>query len=281
MRIMPMPMPAHPCPGKMRQSSPFSDLFGRLGLARPGPVHHEHHHDHASWLDPAVHRSGDGDGENDKGSMLVEGWKHHVEEMFGGAKKILPIMEGGDVKILPFEEGDDVEGAPRREHHGHGHHDGGRGKHLRPHGGHHWRHKSTSFGSRYVSPPYSRTLTYPIEMLTINTVRLHRAMLHLSPPEAVTLAFVLGAGIGSIMHLIFMVFLISIRRIRGARGMSCAERRQARRERREARRAVKAAKKQGKVRLEGAEHEHQLQHQHEEVLPSYAEGESDRLVEKA
>lgn len=102
--------------------------------------------------------------------------------------------------------------------------------------------------------------------------------MHLSPPEAITLAFVLGAGIGSIMHLVFMIFLISLRRIRGHAGCrrssaSREERRAARKERREARKAAKAAKKEGRVRLEGEEQE--------EVLPSYAEGETDRLVEKA
>lgn len=102
-------------------------------------------------------------------------------------------------------------------------------------------------------------------------------MLHLSPPEAITLAFVLGAGIGSIMHLIFMIFLISIRRLRGHAechgSMSREARRAARRERREARKAAKAAKREGRLRLEGAEQD--------EVLPSYAEGETERLVEKA
>jgi hypothetical protein len=103
-------------------------------------------------------------------------------------------------------------------------------------------------------------------------------MLHLSPLEAIILAFVLGAGIGSIMHLIFMLFLISIRRIRGARSPRCQARRAAKKERREARKAAKAAKRagingNGQVRLEGEENE--------EVLPSYADGEGDRLVEKA
>lgn len=99
-------------------------------------------------------------------------------------------------------------------------------------------------------------------------------MLHLSPPEAITLAFVLGAGIGSIMHLIFMLFLISIRRIRGGRSPRCEARRAARRERRQARKDAKAARNGG-VRLEGEENVS------EEVLPSYADGEGDRLVEKA
>jgi hypothetical protein len=99
------------------------------------------------------------------------------------------------------------------------------------------------------------------------TARLHRANLHLTPPEAIALAFVLGAGIGSIMHLIFMFFLISIRRYRGqgrGRGLGVREeRRERRRMRREARDKLIKIKAQG------------------EMLPSYQDGDGDRLVEKA
>ena len=99
--------------------------------------------------------------------------------------------------------------------------------------------------------------------------------MHLSPPEAITLAFVLGAGIGSIMHLVFMLFLISIRRLRGVRrSRGCEARRAERRQRKEARRA---AKREGRLRLTDDNSTQQGQ----EVLPSYAEGEADRLVEKA
>lgn len=138
MRIMPHPL--HPCPGKMKGMgrSPFADLFHRLGLVRPGPAAH-HEHEHNRLLDSAVTHS---DGE--KGNVLVEGWKHHVEQMFeGGKNKIVPIMEGGEVRILPFLEG---EGAAPSPGEGHGRHP--HGQHLRPHGGHHWRHKGAAFGDR-------------------------------------------------------------------------------------------------------------------------------------
>jgi len=110
------------------------------------------------------------------------------------------------------------------------------------------------------------------EMSHILMPRLHRAILHLTPPEAIALAFVLGAGIGSIMHLIFMFFLISIRRFRGqGRGKRCKERRERRRMRKEARKAAKLTR-DGKIVLAEVEGE---------VLPSYQDGEGDRLVEKA
>jgi hypothetical protein len=67
------------------------------------------------------------------------------------------------------------------------------------------------------------------------------------------------------MHLVFMFFLISIRRYRG-QGRTQGhreERRERRRMRREAREKLIKTKAQG------------------EMLPSYQDGEGDRLVEKA
>ena len=84
--------------------------------------------------------------------------------------------------------------------------------------------------------------------------------------------FVLGAGIGSLFHLVFAMVFITVRVLRGKRG-SCAARRAARRDARRVRKEERRAKKAGGIRLEGEEHD--------EVLPSYAEGETDRLVEKA
>jgi hypothetical protein len=95
-------------------------------------------------------------------------------------------------------------------------------------------------------------------------------MLHLSPAEAIALAFVLGAGIGSILHLVFMLFLLSIRRVRGGR-LSREQRRQARRERRAARRDNTA--------VAVAEFPKDLKEV--EVVPGEGEGEGDQLVEKA
>ena len=97
------------------------------------------------------------------------------------------------------------------------------------------------------------------------TSSLQRAISSLTPTEATIFAFVIGAGIGSILHLIFMLFLISIRRMRGLKCKS-------RQERREARRARREAGAEGAVKLVGGEGE---------VLPAYGEGEGDRLVEKA
>ncbi len=84
------------------------------------------------------------------------------------------------------------------------------------------------------------------------------------------MAFVLGAGLGSILHFIFMIFLISIRYFR-CEGNTRAERRAARN-------AKRAARREGRVKLEGEEG---VEIATEEVLPGYEEGESPKLVEKA
>ena len=122
----------------------------------------------------------------------------------------------------------------------------------------------------HCSPPSSSLLPTHFPPASQLISRLHRAISSLTPTEATALAFVLGAGIGSIMHLVFMLFLITIRRMRGLKYRSKEERRQARR----ASRAARAVKKEGGVKL--AEDEVV-----EEVLPGYGEGEGDRLVEKA
>ena len=83
------------------------------------------------------------------------------------------------------------------------------------------------------------------------------------------MTFVLGAGVGSILHFIFMIMLITIRVCRGKK-LSCAERRAARQARREARKA-------GGVKLDSAEGGTQT----EEVVPCYSDSEQAALVEKA
>jgi hypothetical protein len=103
-------------------------------------------------------------------------------------------------------------------------------------------------------------LLAPLEGLL--TPSLQRAISSLTPTEATIFAFVIGAGIGSILHLIFMLFLISVRRMRGLKCKSRQERREAR----------AASKSEGALKLVGGEGE---------VLPAYEEGEGDRLVEKA
>ena len=99
---------------------------------------------------------------------------------------------------------------------------------------------------------------------------LHRAVHNLTYAESITMAFVLGAGLGSILHFFFMLCLISIRHFGGCSSRTHAERRAARKARR-------AARREGVVRLEGEDDVKVVQ----EELPTYEEGESVKLVEKA
>jgi hypothetical protein len=100
-------------------------------------------------------------------------------------------------------------------------------------------------------------------------------MRNLTPTESLALAFVLGAGIGSILHFFFMLFLLTVRRFRCGKADRRARRearRQARRQRKEARRAL-----EGRVRL-GEVADADIKEA--EVLPAYDEGETGRLVEE-
>jgi len=102
-------------------------------------------------------------------------------------------------------------------------------------------------------------------LLILTRRSLHRALHNLTPAESITMAFVLGTGIGSILHFIFMIFLISVRHFRCNRG--------ARAERRAACRARRAARREGTVRLEGEEAV-------SEQLLVYQEGQAVQITEK-
>jgi hypothetical protein len=116
------------------------------------------------------------------------------------------------------------------------------------------------------------TLRIGIELIS----RLHRAMRNLRPAESLALAFVLGAGLGSIFHMLFMVTLLLTRRIRCGR-MSKEERR-ARRAERRARRSAGAIRLEGEdviciLRASGPEAvEQEVQEVEQAVAVSEAEG---------
>ena len=200
-----------------------------------------------------------------KGSELWESWRAKVEEMVKSAEgKVVPLLEGGIVKILPVDlASDPTRHRPEHElehkhedehehkhknedeHHRHGHGHWHHGPHDHDHGHRHHRHHS--FG-----------------------MRLHHALHNLSVAEAFTMALVLGAGVGSILHFFFMVLLLSMRRWR------C---------RSDARRQARAAL--GRIVLVDADEKAAIpvvagqEARDGEVLPSYEDHETARLVEKA
>ncbi|WVQ94158.1 hypothetical protein IAU59_001236 [Kwoniella sp. CBS 9459] len=150
--------------------------------------------------------------------------------------------EGG---MAMTKEGEDAEGLEHKHRHGHVHH------------GHH--------GHRH-------------RMAKSVAGRLHRALKNLRPAESIAMAFIIGAGLGSILHFVFMLFLLSIRRFRSGAGSPSRSRialRGAEGEDltwEEARRARKIARKEAR-KARKAERKAQR-----ELLPAYEEGEGARLV---
>ena len=253
-----------PC-GKHRTASsngPISDLLERLGIKKASKpshwemiasaVHEKHHHPHHD------HDRADKEAHEHHGKWAMgEAWKAHVEEMVKSAEgKVLPFLEGGDVRILPVmpdEQLRDGEGQLPGGYPGQG---------LEGKGGWHRKHGHHGFG-RHGGRFHSFS------------GRLHRALLHLSAPEAIAMAFVLGAGLGSILHFFFMVFLLFVRRMRVGR----AGRREARAQRKAERRAARATRKAERKAAKAAKYN--TASVSEETLPAYEDEETDRLVEKA
>ena len=295
-----MPHPHPPCHGGKKGVSTggsFGDLLTRLGFVRP--THgHEDHHEHGHGITHHAHHE-----EHEGEWQVVKAWKNHVEEI---GSRIVPIMEGGAVRVLDFTEGDKVT-ENKHDHavadaHGHGHLKAHEGHHwhqasftgryvfpplsslIIP------SFRMTSHHSTIVSitrlvggdtlallatidgihphPFHLPPIRFSLCSISL-TPRLERALSSLTPTEATIFAFVIGAGIGSILHLIFMLFLITTRRMRGLKCKSRQERREARRARREAR---AASKSEGALKMVGGEGE---------VLPAYGEDEGGKLVEKA
>jgi hypothetical protein len=92
--------------------------MARLGIASPDARvhnHHPHHGEHADdrWeVVSAMH-------EKEAAHRVVEGWKHHMEEMFRPAgDRLLPIIEGGSVRILPVNMNGQFDRAPEANNEG-------------------------------------------------------------------------------------------------------------------------------------------------------------------
>ncbi|EIW72960.1 hypothetical protein TREMEDRAFT_70870 [Tremella mesenterica DSM 1558] len=237
-RFQPMPF-RRPCPNHRIPSGPLGSLLAKFGLG-PSP---------SRWEQVAKEVHAHSRPEGGMMAKMSEGWRAHVEDMVRQAQdKVVPIMEGGGVKILPFVP--EQRGKDKMMNNGQGleGHDGWHKKHGHGYGHMHGHHHAPTFSGR-----------------------LHRALHHLSPAEAIAMAFVLGAGLGSILHFFFMLFLLSLRRLRGG-CKSREERRAARAERR----ALRKARKAGRVALPVTPIE-----EGEEVLPAYGDVETDNLVEKA
>lgn len=219
--------PHHPC-NKLKgyPSGPIGALLSRLGLTSPGK-------DQSTYPEWSAKSSLDD---------ISEAIHGHLREMLHAAEsKVVPLMEGVVVRIPSVMDNpseaqpkhqqtltwESLEGKEGVKHH---HHHG------------HQTQMALSFGGR-----------------------LHRALHNLTPAESITMAFVLGTGIGSILHFIFMICLISMRHFR------CGGKNRA--GRKAARKARRMARREDRVRLDGDETV--------EEPPKYQEGEALEVVEKA
>ncbi|WVQ72248.1 hypothetical protein IAR50_001797 [Cryptococcus sp. DSM 104548] len=120
--------------------------------------------------------------------------------------------------------------------------------------------------------------------------RLHKALKHLSAVESTALAFVIGAGIGSLLHLFFISLVLFSRQFGfclGPRfdkfGRRCSHKSEEKRARRAAKKAERKARKEkrkagkieGTLRLEGEDRLGEA-----EELPAYHDNEQAPLLDE-
>ncbi|WWC97565.1 hypothetical protein V866_004449 [Kwoniella sp. B9012] len=269
-----------PCHGHNNQpSGPLGSLLAKFGLISPRPSH-RHGHAFDEKME-SIHES------------LMDHFKEHMSEV---EDKVVPFLEGGSVRLHPLEndlteqESElTLSSAPEKlkiwryleddkwlirsgingewrvptedevppkfvVHHNHENENGSSSEmeHAHRHGNGH-EHGHGHERGRWMA----KTMTG----------RLHRALKNLKPIESICLAFVIGAGLGSIIHFFFMLFLLSFRYFRS--GCPSREekraRRQARRERRKASGSVRFADQ-----VEVAEQE--------DLLPPYEAGTAPDVV---
>ncbi|WOO85125.1 uncharacterized protein LOC62_06G008624 [Vanrija pseudolonga] len=278
---------AVPCPDKARSRSglapswfpgPLGSLLSRLGLNRPG---------RASPM--GFERLG---GHHGPGPVIID--LGAPEQLHSRPRPhrpdIVPVLEGGVVRILPVvnNAGGVQPAAPllndadTEHHHGHSvyHHHG----HTHGHAGHHGVAVHHGYQGHYGGrhPEAHATLDAMLYKWDMFRTRLGKGLTDLPVPIR---SFVIGALVGAVLQVLFSLIFLGIRL--GCRGGSCRERRAARRaarqERRAARRAAKEARRASKS-TKSARDEKAAEAGFtidDEVLPSYAEGETDRLVNTA
>ncbi|KAL1407280.1 hypothetical protein Q8F55_006701 [Vanrija albida] len=267
-----------PCPDKARSHlpsrwipGPLGALLSRLGLHRPGrdsPMGYERiggHHGAPVIIELRP--------EQLHGRPRPNGVNiHHVGHNAGGFQpQVQPLNKDGSGHH--YGHG----------HHAHAHHHDGHRVHVEPYpGGHphlvgvaHSR-KPYYAGSHPQAHAALDAMLYKWDMFR---VRLGKGLTDLPVPIR---SFVIGALVGAVLQVLFSLIFLAIRL--GCRDGSCRERRAARRaarqERRAARRAAKEAKRASKAVRDDKAAEAGFAID-EEVLPSYAEGETDRLVDTA
>ncbi|WWC67303.1 uncharacterized protein I206_101211 [Kwoniella pini CBS 10737] len=254
-----------PCHGKSQISS-FKSLLVKLGFVEPDLQSKEKKMED-------IHET------------LFEHFKGQIENV---ENKIIPLLESGSVKILPFEKfsEDDEMKLPNE---------------IQQEEMKWWRHLEED---KWIVRqgvkgewrlPNSEELP-PIEIqhqsshhhhghqhghgFMANTIpgRLHKALGNLKPIESIVLAFVIGAGLGSIIHFFFMLFLLTFRYFKA--GCPSKEERRSRRLARKEARKAKKAERRGLIlssnSIQGQDGEE------EELLPAYeGNGFTDEKTQQA
>ncbi|WWC90194.1 uncharacterized protein L201_005127 [Kwoniella dendrophila CBS 6074] len=228
-----------PCHGEGSSSrfGPLRSWFGNLGSGWKNR-HQDYEREREESLESVNYK-------------LLNHFKEHFHEV---EDKVVPLLEGGSIRLHPLDiqeseltlfNDDKDNGLDRNHHHAHAHKHGNQHEH-----GHGHRHRHGWMANTLPG-------------------RLQKALNNLKPFESIVLAFVIGAGLGSILHLFFMLCLLSFRYFKYGRSHSSREERISRRENR------KSRKNGNSVRFAD-----QVQYQEqEELLPAYEEqGENVGLV---
>lgn len=286
-----------PCPGKaamaerMRGNAPMGTaswapgplgaLLSRLGLNRP---HFEH------MADSAVVKYGKGKHHGEQGSDHSIFVPEDVEGVVQEFEPALPIMEGGVVHILPIEGSSAVGQASDDDddHHHKSHHKEHKHKEHKHKEHKHKDHKHKEYKAKHKGHKHGKHHSHKLSSVLAKwndfSSRICAGFANL-PLEA--RLFVFGALIAVLQVFFSLIFLA----VRLRRGRGREARREARRQRRDARRQAKAAYKAGKAALKQnqtdaaaakqAEAGFAIESEEEgEALPSYADGETDQLVER-
>ncbi|ODO00357.1 hypothetical protein I350_06993 [Cryptococcus amylolentus CBS 6273] len=278
-----------PCHGKSSESGPLSSLLSRLGFTSiPDSAISRTEHEQ---LDRAHHEQSLDVQRESLLAALRSRLSGYVPFLEGGSRIPAPYAEAeaGEWKIAQNDRTPEIKWWRRAKN----------GRWEVKEGAGEWR--VSAKGER---PPKFSGVGVPAEKSMhggsrhgwkhnhkgFSFVRLRKASEHLSPLESAALAIVLGAGIGSLFHLLVISFVLFSRRFGfclgprfGRFGRHCSGKSEERRARRAARKAerkankeAKAARKtEGTVRLEGEDRLGEL-----EELPAYQDAEQAPLLDE-
>ncbi|WVR09716.1 hypothetical protein IAU60_006792 [Kwoniella sp. DSM 27419] len=303
--LEPVPGPGHhgehmPCSGGSGPSR-LGALLHKLGLVSTTDNMRDS-------VDEVVH-----DSPSAVRSSSLSHWREHVKALMHQAQdRMIPLLEGGGIKLLPLQPLDHqpiepdspfdrlMRGTDDRTPEIKWWRAVGRGRWLVNEGAGEWREprpdevaprrgrptvrvESAELAMTAPESPHSHMRDGARHHKIAKTAagRLHRALKNLKPHESFVVAWIIGAGLGSIIHCLFMVCLLVFRRFTKRTG-TCTSIRQDKKARRAARKAERKAKRAerktracGAIRLAGED-----LFPGQEALPAYTDEPGAKLKEK-